>query len=175
MKNMGFGERWRMWMKSCVTTPMISILVNGSPTSQFGIGRGLRQGDPLSPFLYNIVSEGLSYLLRKAKNLGLLREVVFMDNEVHLTHLQFADDTIMFLKPCFEYISNARGFLDALRRCQASKLIFTSLAWFKWGETGCQILTGLRLSVARVLVFRFLTLVFLLVQDLDPLLFGRTW
>ncbi|KAI9186505.1 hypothetical protein LWI28_017928 [Acer negundo] len=87
MKDMGFGERWRMWMKSCISTPSLSVLVNGSPTAQFGVERGLRQGNPLSPFQYNIVGEGLSSLFRKAKALGLIKGVVFGDNDVHLTHL----------------------------------------------------------------------------------------
>ncbi|KAK2640829.1 hypothetical protein Ddye_022592 [Dipteronia dyeriana] len=48
MEGMGFGVRWRGWMKDYISTPMISVLVNGSPTSQFGIETGLRHGDPLS-------------------------------------------------------------------------------------------------------------------------------
>ncbi|KAK3205179.1 hypothetical protein Dsin_019225 [Dipteronia sinensis] len=51
MKDMGFRERWRKWMKYCITTLLLSDLVNRSPTYQFGMERGLRQGDPLSPFL----------------------------------------------------------------------------------------------------------------------------
>ncbi|MCI10394.1 LINE-1 reverse transcriptase like, partial [Trifolium medium] len=44
----------------------MSLLVNGSPTSEFNVGKGLRQGDPLSPFLFLIVAEGLTGLMRKA-------------------------------------------------------------------------------------------------------------
>ena len=42
MKDMGFGARWRMWMRNCITSPSLSVLVNGSPTYEFGIERGLR-------------------------------------------------------------------------------------------------------------------------------------
>ncbi|KAK2660969.1 hypothetical protein Ddye_007502 [Dipteronia dyeriana] len=80
MREMGFGEKWRRWMQSCISTPMLSVLVNGSPTSEFGIERGLRQGDPLSPFLFNTLIEGLSSLFRKACNLGLISGASFGDN-----------------------------------------------------------------------------------------------
>lgn len=70
LSNFGFGTKWINWMKECVSTAKISILVNGSPTSKFSPQKGLRQGDPLSPFLFNIVAEGLNILLNRAVQLG---------------------------------------------------------------------------------------------------------
>ncbi|PWA49816.1 LINE-1 reverse transcriptase isogeny [Artemisia annua] len=49
---MGFGDRWCNWIEACLAR--ISFLVNGSPTDEFSMERGIRQGDPLSPFLYLI-------------------------------------------------------------------------------------------------------------------------
>ncbi|KAK3189744.1 hypothetical protein Dsin_029305 [Dipteronia sinensis] len=99
LERIGFGERWRMWMRDCITSPTLSVLVNGSPTSHFNIERGLRQGDPLSPLLFNVVVEGLSSLLRKAHDLDMIRGISFGNSEVDISHLQFADDTMLFLKP----------------------------------------------------------------------------
>jgi hypothetical protein len=54
MASMGFGNRWRGWIMQCISTAKMSVLVNGSPTEEFCLAKGLRQGDPLSSFLFNI-------------------------------------------------------------------------------------------------------------------------
>ena len=63
---MGFNEKWIGWIKGCLSSTSISILVNGSPTSEFKPQRGLRQGDPLAPFLFDLVAEGLTGMMRAA-------------------------------------------------------------------------------------------------------------
>ena len=92
----GFGSRWIRWIKECVESARISILVNGSPTTEFRPQKGLRQGDPLSPFLFNVVAEGLNLLLKRAKELRIIKGVEVGSSEVNVSHLQFADDTIIF-------------------------------------------------------------------------------
>lgn len=69
----GFGDRWCRWIRECISTTSFSALVNRSPSRFFKACRGIRQGDPLSPFLFTIVAEALGALIVKAKDLGFLR------------------------------------------------------------------------------------------------------
>ncbi|GLT38046.1 hypothetical protein SLA2020_238050 [Shorea laevis] len=93
---MGFNDTWRKWIQECLQSSMMSIFINGSPTRQFPVSKGLRQGDPLSPFLFLIVAEGLNGLVSSAIEKELYKGVLIGDEEVMVTHLQFVDDTIFF-------------------------------------------------------------------------------
>ena len=96
---MGFGVKWKGWIKACITIVRFSIIVNGSLLGFFGSSRGLRQGDPLSPLLFLLIMEVLSRILKKTEECGLLRgfHVGPVNSiEVRISHLLFADDTILF-------------------------------------------------------------------------------
>jgi len=88
MSNMNFPTLWRKWISECVGTATTSILVNGCPTDEFKIERGLRQGDPLSPFLFLIVAEGFNILMQALVEAQLYKGYgVDRVGEVRLTHL----------------------------------------------------------------------------------------
>lgn len=94
MERMGFGSKWMGWMESLVLNSTFSILVNGSPTKDFLVSKGIRQGDPLPPFIFLLVVEGLASMMSRASNLGEFSGFQVNDN-LHFKILQFIDDTIL--------------------------------------------------------------------------------
>jgi hypothetical protein len=90
----GFGEKWRLWMKACIGSGSMSVLVNGSPTEEINIRRGLKQGDPLAPLLFLVVAEGLGGLLRMAVEKGLFKPFLVGRGNLPVSILQYADDTL---------------------------------------------------------------------------------
>ena len=73
LRRIGFCSKWIQWIEGCLRSASISLLVNGSPSVEFIPQRGLRQGDPLAPLLYNIVAEALNGLMRVAIEKNLFR------------------------------------------------------------------------------------------------------
>ncbi|MCH87417.1 LINE-1 reverse transcriptase like, partial [Trifolium medium] len=70
LQKFGFCEKWRAWMRAYVCAGNMFVLVNGSPTEEINIKRGLKQGDPLAPLLFLLVAEGLGSLMRRAVELN---------------------------------------------------------------------------------------------------------
>nr|KYP39961.1 hypothetical protein KK1_038699 [Cajanus cajan]KYP39965.1 hypothetical protein KK1_038703 [Cajanus cajan] len=73
-------------------------MVNGEGVGPISPKRGLRQGDPLSPYLFILCAEGLSSLLRKAEARGELHEATICRGAPQVSHLLFADDCFLFCK-----------------------------------------------------------------------------
>ncbi|XP_071689089.1 uncharacterized protein [Rutidosis leptorrhynchoides] len=111
MRKMRFGWRWRRWIHAFNSTS-ISILVNGFPTNEFSIERGVRQGDPLSPFLFIIAAEGLNYLTKKAVREDLFKGVEIGANKVPISQLQYTNRqnfcNLMKILKCFENVSGLK-------------------------------------------------------------------
>jgi hypothetical protein len=83
---------------NCISTVSYSILVNGEPHGFLKPSRGIRQGDPISPYLFLLCAEGLHYLISNAKDRGSLQGTSLCRNGPKITHLFFADDCLLFSK-----------------------------------------------------------------------------
>ncbi|GJV17166.1 putative RNA-directed DNA polymerase, eukaryota, reverse transcriptase zinc-binding domain protein [Tanacetum coccineum] len=95
LEQCGFGQKWRGWISECLKSARTSILINGSPTSEFSLKRGLRQGDPLSPFLFILIMEGLHIALKDALHNNLIRGVQVGNPSIRVSHLFYADDVVL--------------------------------------------------------------------------------
>ncbi|GKC38445.1 RNA-directed DNA polymerase, eukaryota [Tanacetum coccineum] len=93
LKKFGFGDKWCNWIQSCLISSRGSILVNGSPTSEFQFHKGLKQGDPLSPFLFILMMESLHLSFQRIVDAGLFKGIV-LDQSLCLSHMFYADDVI---------------------------------------------------------------------------------
>ncbi|PNX93719.1 ribonuclease H [Trifolium pratense] len=100
LQGFGFDNKWRGWMKACIFAGSLLVLVNGCPTEQINISKGLKQVDPLAPFLFLLVAEGLGGLMRKADELGFFKRIKIGEPNIVLSHLQYADDTLFIGEAC---------------------------------------------------------------------------
>ena len=98
MRRMGFQERWIELIIMCVTTVSYSVLINEEPKGRIIPSRGLRQGDPTSPYLFLFCSEGLSAMLKREEREGKIKGVSMCQGAPQLSHLLFADDSIIFCR-----------------------------------------------------------------------------
>ena len=99
---MGFQALWVALIMECISAVSYSILVNGESKGIITPSRGLRQGDPLSPFLFLFCAEGLDAILGKSAREGEIEGFSLCRNGPKLTHLFFADDCLIFCRSTLE-------------------------------------------------------------------------
>ncbi|PNY15474.1 ribonuclease H [Trifolium pratense] len=141
MEKMRFPIKWRIWIRECISTPMISVLINGSPSKEFKMERGLCQGDPLSPFLFLLVAEGFNVLMNKAVEVRNFQGYcVGSDEDISISHLQFADDTLIIGKKCWSNILAMKAILQLFELISGLRVNFhkseliginVSLSWLQ--------------------------------------------
>eukprot|EP00253_Pinus_taeda_P024648 PITA_24648 len=114
LKAFGFASHWIRWIMALIKSTRFSIMVNGAPANQFTPSRGLRQGDPLSPFPFVILMEGLSRLIRHAKEEGKIKGLQLLPSIPGTTHQQFVDDTMLHGSPIVKEDQGYKNILNLL-------------------------------------------------------------
>lgn len=102
----------------------VCINANGQRGEFFRIFQGLRQGDPLSPFLFNLVADALGNLLNKAKAKGLIKSLMTHLIPEGISHIQYADDTVLMVDPSVESIKNLKIILYCFEYLSGLKINF---------------------------------------------------
>ena len=123
-------KKMRKWIMGCVLTTSIFLLVNGSLSRQLKTSKGLRQGCLLFPFLFNPVAKALSSLLYEAILRNLFKGIKIGCNEQSVSHLQFADDTIIFCESEVDQLLNIKRVLRCFQVISGLKINFSKSSLF---------------------------------------------
>ena len=133
----GFSPKWCRWIEGMVTGGSVRIKVNDEIGPYFQTKRGLRQGDPMSPILFNIVADMLALIINRAKADGQIRGVIPHLLDDGLSILQYADDTIIFFDHDLEQAKNLKLLLVAFEQLCGLKINFhKSEIFLLWGGKG---------------------------------------
>jgi len=133
LERIGFYGKWIGWIRAYLESSLVSVLVNGSLTMEFKPRKGLRQGDPLTPFLFLTVVEGLAGVVRKAIEKHLLESVEIGGRFIKVHMLQFADDTF-FCKARAQNVFVIKALLNCFELALGLKVNFQKSSV---GGVGC--------------------------------------
>lgn len=119
---MGFAEKWVSWIRWCVSSVSYQVLLNGEPKGHVQPSRGLRQGDPLSPFLFILLTEALISQLRAAEEEGRITGLKIARASPALSHLLFADDSLFFCKADIQQCAELSWIINLYGRASGQQL-----------------------------------------------------
>lgn len=108
---MGFVEKWAHPIMICIATVTYLFIINGDPVGYVMSKRGIKQGDPPSPYLFVLYVEGLSTLFTAREKKGQLKGVTICKGAPSVNHLLFVDDSYIFAQ-------------NSLQECQRVKVLF---------------------------------------------------
>ena len=114
---LNFGPSFKKWLNLFYNNCQASVLVNGNASKQFTLGRGCRQGDPLSPYVFLICAEALGYLIRKNKNI----KGIAVDN-IECKISQYADDSTIILDGSNESLLQTLNILELFKQLSGLKI-----------------------------------------------------
>ena len=122
MEKIGFHSTWIGWIMECVKSMTYSILVNGEPKGHIIPTRGIHQGNPLSPYLFLICSEGLNGLIEHAVDRKFIEGVSLCRNGPKISHLFFADDSLLFCRARMGDVEKIQELLGKYERASGQKI-----------------------------------------------------
>lgn len=133
LRRKGFNNTWIQWINQAVQGGKVCIDFNGERGEYFRNFKGLRQGDPLSLLLFNIIADALSAMLSRASKAKIIHGLVPHLVEGGLTYLQYSDDTILLLQFSPENLGNTRLILSCYEAMLGMKINFEKSELFTVG------------------------------------------
>ncbi|KAL5549620.1 hypothetical protein UlMin_004851 [Ulmus minor] len=128
MIKLGFAAQWVELVMRCVSSVSYSFLINGEIEGDLLPGRGIRQGDPLSPYLFVLCAHGLSELIIDSEQRNLFRGVSIANGCPSISHLFFADDSLIFCRAKMNDCTHMKDCLDIYAKASGQLLNFNKSA-----------------------------------------------
>lgn len=129
LEKIGFSSKFVRLIMRCITTPSFSVLINGVAKGLIKPQRGLRQGCPLSPYLFILCAEVFSNLLSQAEMNKHIHGIKF-GKELSITHLLFADDSLIFVRATKEDCWSLKGVFDCYTNASGQIFNFEKSSMF---------------------------------------------
>ncbi|GJU60440.1 RNA-directed DNA polymerase, eukaryota, reverse transcriptase zinc-binding domain protein [Tanacetum coccineum] len=124
LQKFSFGDKLRGWIQSCLRSSRGPVIVNESPTNEFQFHRGLKQGDPLSLFLFILIMESLHILVQRVVDAGMFRGIS-LGSSLQLSHLFYADDAVFMGQCSSSYIDSIIQVLECFYRVSGLRINMT--------------------------------------------------
>nr|GEW11130.1 RNA-directed DNA polymerase, eukaryota [Tanacetum cinerariifolium] len=121
LKKFCFGNKWCAWIQSCLRSSRGSIIINGSPTEEFQFFKGLKQGDPLSSFLFTLIMESLHLSFQRVVDAGMFMGIK-LSHSLNLSHMFYADDTVFVGQWCDGNINTFVHVLECFYRVSGLRI-----------------------------------------------------
>lgn len=158
---MGFGLRWLLWIRGYLRSARALVLINGPATKEFPLSKKVRQGDPLSPFIFIIAREGLNVAVKSAWQSGIFKDVDLPHDGPSLSHLFYADDASFFGDWISCNFSNLSRILRYFHAASCLKVNFHKSKVYGVGVSDGEIASCARILGCEVSSFPFNYLVVL--------------
>lgn len=130
MLKLGFSNKWCQMVHECLSTTEIQILLNGSPCTSFKPTMGIRQGDPISPYLFLITMEVFTRALAQAESTKAIQGIKISRNASQVSHLLFADDCLLFVKADMHNVNNLLDIINNFSEISGQQINFQKSAVF---------------------------------------------
>eukprot|EP00253_Pinus_taeda_P003487 PITA_03487 len=139
LTHLGFNYSFISWIMGCITNVSFAILINGAASPFFKSQRGLRQGCPLSPLLFLLVTEGLRRLIHKARRAEKIKGIEVAIN-LFISHLLFVDDILIFSNGSYNELKEFKSIFDLFLKATGmqinsgkSQVCVAALTWIPKG------------------------------------------
>lgn len=121
---MGFAEKWVNWIRICISTVTYNFLLSGNEIGPITPSRGLRQGDPISLYLFLLCAEGLTTLINRNQIIGGIHGCKIVNGAPIVTHLFFADDCYLFFRATISEDESIKECLILYERASGQQVNF---------------------------------------------------